>query len=214
MSWIPPVTDRTQTDVDFANANRNDPANYKGAQNNTDWQRLTSNMYHLAGVLRDYGYDVILHSRLVWDVGYIPRDNEVYQILEDLVCLRHALLGYFNYSWQQWDGLGRNWAQIDSRKRMSVDYFSSIWLPRMPMTYYEKINILEEWTRLLLEAIEQTKPLLRVSGTFSSGQATYLPRFIDVELEYMDWIGWDSLLRAWTAIDLEQKIAADYFKKV
>lgn len=58
MSWITPIIDRTQTDVDYAKANQNSSSDLKGAWNISDVNRIIDNTIYLRDILKNYNYDV------------------------------------------------------------------------------------------------------------------------------------------------------------
>lgn len=211
--WQTPVTDRTQDDVDYAREHRNEQSVLIGAQNYTDWNRLTRNMAYIANALNDYGYGINITCRCTWYPGDIPRVHEIEAVRDNLNTLRHALYGFYGKTWAEWMEPGYTWAELDAQGKTAIDYFSTRSMPDLPYTQYLKINNLEEWTRDLNNLIGEINGRFRVSGTFASGQLSYLPRFIQPHNCDMIWAEWDSYDRTWAQIDAEGRAANVYFNK-
>lgn len=211
--WQTPVTDRTRADVDHAREHRGDPQLHKGAQNFVDWNRLARNMYYVARILEDRGYQIKLTVKANWALGDIPRHSEINQFREDLKQIRRALYAFDGMTWAEFDAQDSNWTQIDARGREASEYFSRNPLPELPYTYYEKINEIERISGVLNDIIQQYGNLYRVSGTFFSGQLSYLPHFIEPHNCEMIWAEWDALDRTWEQIDMERRSASMYFNR-
>lgn len=228
---IPAIYDRTISDVTYANENRSAVEQLKGAQGSVAWNRLTGNMYYLAGLLTKYGYSVTMHSKYNWygerwenDVlvggADIPTVAEVQQIKDDLGLLQNSVLGVVGYTWSEWGSLGRSWQEIDERNRTAqryfekFNYFANYPLPMLPWTHFEKINDVEEITFVLDTVIDSIKRLFRFSGTFGAGQLSYLPHFVEVVTDAMSWIEFDQLQRTWEQMDAEQRTAANFFRRL
>ena len=88
MPWINPIFDRTQTDVDYARANRNSPLPLKGARNYTDLNRITGNIHYLSETLWSYGYTVPVTCKREWVLGEVVPHNELDKIRADLNSLK------------------------------------------------------------------------------------------------------------------------------
>lgn len=112
MPLIPPVFDRTEFDVSYAITHRNDPEHLKGAQNYTDWNRLTQNIHYLADLLSSFGYSAIITCKNDWQKRDMPTMSEVANIRNNLEKLRKAFFMF----------------------RGSVN------TPNLPLNTYQKIN--------------------------------------------------------------------------
>lgn len=219
--WITPVTDRTLNDVEYARSvdRKNMPELLKGIQNYSDWNRLAINMYHLAGILENYGHQITLRVKANWKSGDaaagvpadVPKRSDIDQFRQDLKRLRRALYPFDNYTWEEWHG--RTWTELDTMDLDSSEYFSKHPLPELPYTHYEKINEIERISGVLEEIVQTYGNLFRVSGTFSSGQLSYLPRFIEPHDCAMRWIDFDLMNRTWAEVDDEQRTAELFFNK-
>jgi len=140
--WIDPIYNRTQTDVDYARENRNNPEHLKGAQNYSDWQRLTDNMYYLADVLNEYGYSIEITCKNEWDIYDIPSETEIENIKSNLNLLKEV---FFIFS-------------------------TTPITPEMPFTHYEKINALERILFDISVMIEALRRYFVYSNMIYSGE--------------------------------------------
>lgn len=213
--WQTPVTDRTQDDVDYAKVNYSLdlPEQFKAAQNHTDWNRLSINMYYVANVLTNYGFQIRLNGNPSRGLHDIPSVSEINDYREDLKTIRHALHSFDSYTWEEFDMLDQTWDELDDRGLEASEYFSRHPIPELPYNYFEKINIIEEISLALYEVVQAYGNLFRVSGTFASGQLSYLPRFIEPHVCDMIWLEWDLMDRTWDEIDAEERTADVYFNK-
>lgn len=209
--WKAPVTDRTQDDVDYARQHAGEAEPCKGAQNSGDWNRLAQNLCHIAGALESQGYDVPLPLRATWPRGYIPRERGVIALRDALFALRYQLPALGGKTWAEWEG--RSWGELEAEGRFAGDYFASMALPELPYTQYEKVNLLEEWTRRLYLLAGQLPGCFRVAGTLASGQVAVLPRYITLRDCRMMWAEWEAPERSWAEIDAEGRGARLYFDR-
>jgi len=83
LSWIQPIFDRTQADVEYAKTHRNS-VELKGAQNALDWNRLTNNIHWLSQALSEIGYIIHVNCKLVWEKDVVDTRSEIVTIKEDL----------------------------------------------------------------------------------------------------------------------------------
>ena len=117
MSWVKPVYDRTQADVDFANANRDSLTPLRGARNASDLLRITGNIAEIIQILTDLGYVVPTQkSKLAWSIGEVVPESEIDKIRQDIAMLR------------------------------SIAYIlpTTPTVPNLPYLYYGKINDIEK----------------------------------------------------------------------
>jgi len=213
--WQTPVTDRTQDDVDYAKSNYtlDLPEQFKAAQNHTDWNRFSINLYYLAMILRNRGYQISLRGKPNRTSRDIPPHSEINQYRLDLQQVRRAMFALDGMTWREWDAKGLTWEQIDARSLEAEEYFSNNPIPELPYNHFEKINDIERISDILHEIIQVYGNLFRVSGTFVSGQLSYLPRFIEPHVCDMIWLEWDLMNRTWAQIDAEGRTAEMYFNK-
>ncbi len=207
--WKVPVTDRTRDDVEYARQHAGQKEPCKGAQNSADWNRLVQNLCHIAGELESDGYTIPLPLRATWPQGHIPERREITAIRDAVFALRYQLYGLERNTWEEW--AGRSWEEIDGEGRFAGDYFSRLRLPDLPYTHYEKINALEEWAQRLCTRAAGLPGCFCVAGSLVSGQATVLPRYIEVRDCRMMWAEWEAPERSWAAIDGEGRAARRYF---
>lgn len=84
-TWIQPVTDRTQADVEFA---RNNPASVlllKGAINAVDWNRIAGNIQYLSNEYLGRA----LASRYNWQApSELMKDSDKLQLRNDLATVQ------------------------------------------------------------------------------------------------------------------------------
>lgn len=214
MLLTPPIFDRTIADVDHAKATREYYEQLKGAQGFVAWNRLTGNMHRMAIMLTGYGYNITLTCKTNWLRGSKPTVGEVTLIRSDLALLRQTLKSLMNYSWSEWTLAALSWQEINNRNRDTEGYFSRIPLPFLPWTHFEKINDVEEITFILDQIIESIKHLFRISGTFASGQVSYLPHFVEVpESDDLTWLDWNLLQKSWQEINDRHRTKENFFKR-
>lgn len=211
--WTAPVTNRTLEDVEYARAHRNDDTLHKGAQNFSDWNRLAVNMYHLAELLENYGYVLTLRVRPNWKPGEIPYVREIDRFRIDLQQLRRAVYLFNSYTVAEWEGLGQTCAEIDARGRMAVEYYSKQPVPDLPYTHFEKINEIEKISGWLEETIAAIKKLYRPAGTFSAGQLSCLPRFVEPHRCDMTVLDFNLLYRTVEEMREENRTARQFYDK-
>lgn len=211
--WKQPITTRTIADVNFARDNPNDTRNLIGAMNASDWNRITGNMYEIAAILTRFGYNVILKSRNDWTDTDIPTTEEIEQIRADIFTLRFALLGLMDYNWTAWEALNQTWITIDNRDRTADSYFAKLPVPALPWTDFQKINDVETIMLNMLDIVNTIKESFIMSGTFNSGQQSYLPHFIDAKEIWYTWDEWDALNRTWNEIYALGRTADEFFRR-
>lgn len=152
--WIQPIFDRTQIDVDYAKKNRNNSEHLKGAQNYSDWERLTGNMYYLADNLNKQGYFVQIICRNIWNkpapsnpkIEDIPTYNEIKQIKDDIDKLR---LAYYTMN-------------------------STPLTPDLPLNHFEKINDMEKILFDINKIFENMLISFNYCGEFYSGEMGFI----------------------------------------
>jgi len=88
MAWTKPITDRTQSDVEYARAHRDSPSILKGARNYTDLQRWTGNIHHLKDMFNSLGFNIAVTCKTSWTLGEVPPRAEINKIRDDLTTLR------------------------------------------------------------------------------------------------------------------------------
>lgn len=91
MPLIPPITDRTRADVNFADARPDNAAPNKGALNYQDLNRIESNCSYLAGQISSYGYDISITVKTDWTMQDFPYRGEVDRIRGNVDTLLDAL---------------------------------------------------------------------------------------------------------------------------
>lgn len=87
-TWKQPIIDRTQADVQYAQAHRDSLEPLKGARNISDLQRVRDNLQHLSDVLNGYGYVV---SLLAMPISEVPTYSEIQTISNNIQRMRNVL---------------------------------------------------------------------------------------------------------------------------
>lgn len=126
MSWITPIIDRTQADVnlvlEYDNIGYNNltpeqkavwNAGMKGALNASDLNRIENNIQYLASVLELYN----LNIKTNWQMSDVPRNNDFNRILSNLNALKDKFHLKYDISLPE--------------------------TPNLPLNSYEKINDIE-----------------------------------------------------------------------
>ena len=126
MSWITPIIDRTQADVnlvlDYDNIGYNNltpeqkavwNAGMKGALNASDLNRIENNIQYLASILELYN----LNIKTNWQMSDVPRNNDFNRILSNLNALKDKFHLKYDISLPE--------------------------TPDLPLNSYEKINDIE-----------------------------------------------------------------------
>ena len=143
MSWVSPVYNRTQSDVDYADTHRGNLTENIGARSHWTLQRIADNLRYASENLANVGVTVpSLLSRKTWLMTDIPRESDINKIKTDLQNLRS--LGFTKQSTPQ--------------------------VPILPWTHYMKLNDVE---RILFDIVVVSSGIgatNRFSGTFHSGQ--------------------------------------------
>jgi len=89
--WVQPIVDRTQADVDYADANRGNLTPNKGARNGSDLERITGNLRYLRDELTELGYTIPpLISLTEWPMDFIPRYSDIDKIRVDVQTIRNV----------------------------------------------------------------------------------------------------------------------------
>jgi len=116
--WLNPIFDRTQEDVDFANANRDHPEPLKGMRGQSDLDRISNNMRYARELLLKSGYFAPeITSRNDWEeTGDFARESDIQKFRNDLIGLRNA---------------GASWLDTPI-------------VPELPWLHYEKLNDVEK----------------------------------------------------------------------
>lgn len=126
MSWITPIIDRTQADVnlvlEYDNIGYNNltpeqkavwNAGMKGALNASDLNRIENNIQYLASILELYN----LNIKTNWQISDVPRNNDFNRILSNLNALKDKFHLKYDISLPE--------------------------TPNLPLNSYEKINDIE-----------------------------------------------------------------------
>lgn len=126
MSWITPIIDRTQADVnlvlEYDNIGYNNltpeqkavwNAGMKGALNASDLNRIENNIQYLASILELYN----LNIKTNWQMSDVPRNNDFNRILSNLNALKDKFHLKYDISLPE--------------------------TPNLPLNSYEKINDIE-----------------------------------------------------------------------
>jgi hypothetical protein len=126
MSWITPIIDRTQADVnlvlEYDNIGYNNltpeqkavwNAGMKGALNASDLNRIENNIQYLASILELYN----LNIKTNWQMSDVPRNNDFNRILSNLNALKDKFHLKYDISLPE--------------------------TPDLPLNSYEKINDIE-----------------------------------------------------------------------
>lgn len=85
MAWSIPITDRTQSDVDYALENQSSASDLKGAWNISDINRVIDNSIYLRDILISYGYDISFTDQTHLTEADIPYITSVIKVLKDNV---------------------------------------------------------------------------------------------------------------------------------
>jgi len=143
MPWVNPIINRTQADVDYADAHRGNLTENKGARSHWTLQRIADNMRYIRAQLIERGINVPeILSRDTWLKTDIPRQSEIELIQTDIQMLRD--LGYIKST--------------------------TPFVPVLPWTHYEKLNDIERILYDTVVIITGIGAANRFSGTFFSGQ--------------------------------------------
>lgn len=126
MSWITPIIDRTQADVnlvlEYDNIGYNNltpeqkavwNAGMKGALNASDLNRIENNIQYLASILELYN----LNIKTNWQMSDVPRNNDFNRILSNLNALKDKFHLKYDINLPE--------------------------TPNLPLNSYEKINDIE-----------------------------------------------------------------------
>lgn len=156
-SWIDPVYDRTQADVDFAllkisewiagDVSGDSCAVYdlKGCLNVFDINRIEENIKYLADRLTEYYYKPDTTSKS-WTKADLPNASDIARILYNVTALRNAFV-----------------VPTDA--------------PAVPehMLGYEEVNAVEKNLDLIRKMLDVLTASFKKSGTFYSGSTLVLP---------------------------------------
>ncbi len=142
MSWITPIYDRTQADVDLIKL---DPTNKnnKGAYNYTDLNRIENNCVYVMNLLLKSGIvDIpeMIVTKTDWNMKDIPNINEINRIRNNITILKNNM----NV---------RNFQEIEFANTMN----------------YIKANILEKDLELIKEFLESLNKRNLYCNTFYCG---------------------------------------------
>lgn len=93
--WIAPVFDRTEEDVEYAKAYNKSPsgssvAEYKGALNASDLNRIEGNCGYLAELLHSCGYTSHVTVKTDWTMADFPTLAEFTRIRDNITELMRA----------------------------------------------------------------------------------------------------------------------------
>ncbi len=147
MALIPPITDRTKTDADYAFAHPDNPENLKGALNSSDLNRIETNCQYLSGQLNSYGYSVSIQTKTDWSRPDFPYQSEIDRIRDNV----NALIDCYN-------------KMPGSPEIRYVDTLD-----------WADANSLEQNIKNIDTLLQQMIAGFRYSGTFYSGQEVILP---------------------------------------
>lgn len=143
MSWIEPIYDRTQADVDLI---RLEPTNEnnKGAYNYTDLNRIENNCEVVMNLLNNSGffyYPITIQTKTDWVVSDIPTIGEINRIRNNIITLKNGMY------------VGEEYENIEFSNTMD----------------YIKANILEKDLKLIKDIIDSCMRELRKCHTFYCG---------------------------------------------
>lgn len=147
-SWVEPIFDRTQRDVDFAIAQISEwkkngfttTAELKGCLNTTDMNRIESNIQFLSDQLTSLYYFSTVDTK-TWNRSMLPTVTEVERIIGNI----RELIGA---------------------------YFQDKSAPAVPETMltYEQVNHVEENLHLIKNILDDMMTSFKECGTFSCGE--------------------------------------------
>jgi hypothetical protein len=144
MSWVTPITDRTQDDIDNLTS--------KGYFNISDWTRIDGNITVIKTMLDNNNYlDIPLNSLTAPTVTTIPEVTDINDLVENIVflqqsaCISSSLLATLKYDYQS----GANAIVPD----------------------FEDVNDWESNLLILYEAIPNAVTYRCRCGVFGSGQS-------------------------------------------
>lgn len=147
-SWIEPIFDRTQGDVDFALAQISEwkkngstgTSELKGCLNVTDLNRIENNIQFLSDRLNSLYYFSVVDTK-TWDRSMLPTITEIERIIRNI-------------------------------RMLISSYFQSDDAPVVPdtMVTYEQVNHIEENLHLIKNIIDDMVSSFRECGTFNCGE--------------------------------------------
>lgn len=148
-SWIDPIFDRTQGDVDYAIAKiaewkRNVTSTrpeLKGCFNVSDINRIEGNIQYVSDKLKELYYFHATNVTKVWDVTGIPTASDVARL-------------------------------VDKVSKILSGYFRTLAAPSLPSTLlrYTEVNALEENLYLIKQMLDNMIESFRECGTFECGE--------------------------------------------
>lgn len=149
MSWIEPIFDRTQADVDFANVNRENPTPNKGMRTSSDLNRISGNYRHVRDLLVSMGYSVPeMTSRGDWPI--VTPDNYWMLPTKD-VFLRESDIAKFK-------------TDITALRKTAPP--TSPTVPDLPYLHYEKLNNIEKITFDIWQSIQWQQEISYNAGAW------------------------------------------------
>lgn len=145
MPLITPITDRNQSDVNYAQVHPDSSTPNRGALNYTDLNRIESNCEYLAGQLLGYGYSVSISVKTDWTVYDFPPHDQIDRIRRNV----DALI----------NGYHRMVGSLDIRYWESLDW--------------QDVNTLEQHLKNVDDILIKMIAGLRYSGEICSGEDDY-----------------------------------------
>ena len=143
-SWINPVYDRTQSDVDYAkgqirrfkaNGGITDGINLKGCLNDSDINRIENNSRYLCDELVRLYYFCDIPTTHTWSIWSVPNNQQIDRIINNI-------------------------------KKLQSAYYTPENSPELPKTisHYEDANFIEKCLYLLKEMIDDMVSRFRECG--------------------------------------------------
>lgn len=188
MTWIEPIYNRKQSDVDYAHYLNNKVAqsglaslspaeliqwsagSLIGCLNSGDLNRIESNIQYLSGVLNDYGYKQTMSNKLDWASKDFPYLDELRRIIYNI----QILLDTYHpptkggKCWAELEHL--TWADLES---CSWGELEPVKIPLPNPTDrldYVKVNDIEQILFELKDMIRRMEAEFRRCGTLSCGE--------------------------------------------
>ena len=151
MSWIEPIYDRTQYDIEYAksrikyfkqNGGITDGVELKGCLNCTDLNRIENNIEYLSELLNELYYCNTIDKRdAQWSMDDIPTKTNIERILNNL---NELLIKYYTLD-------------------------EALVIPET-LTHFEAVNIVEKCIYLIKVMIDDMVTSFRECGTFNCGE--------------------------------------------
>lgn len=143
MQWVNPIVNRTQADVEYADAHRGNLTENIGARSHWTLQRIADNMRYVVEQFTMLGISTTpLVSKAEWLVTDIPTHSEIQKFKTDLDNLRAA-------------GFIKPTTPVT---------------PSLPWTHWQKLNDIEQMLLDMVAVVSGITAPIRYSGMFYSNQ--------------------------------------------